>query len=84
MNCCAGRLNPRSVDPVVAAMLEHLTVHATAPLRLQEVVDLAGYTPQHVNRLFKRRFGRSPTEYRTAAAGEGALSPDRLERATVA
>lgn len=60
-----GTLDPRPIDPVVARVLEELPSHVGRPVMLDELASRAGYTPQHLNRLFKRTLGITPLRYLT-------------------
>jgi AraC-like DNA-binding protein len=67
-----GALRPQPIDPVVAEMLQELPLHIARPTALQELARQSGYTPQHLNRLFRRALGITPLQH---------LSRLRMERA---
>lgn len=59
----AGLLQPREVDPVVFAVLEELNRRMNRPVMLGELAELTGYSPQHLNRVFRRELGVTPLQY---------------------
>lgn len=65
-------LRPRPIDPIVAEMLETLPKRLDRPTTLRELAKEAGYTPQHLNRLFRRSLGVTPLQH---------LGRMRMERA---
>ncbi len=67
-----GMLRPRPIDPIVAEMLEQLPRHISHPTALSDLARQAGYTPQHLNRLFRRALGITPLQH---------LGRMRMERA---
>ncbi|MGH7214606.1 MAG: helix-turn-helix domain-containing protein [Tepidisphaeraceae bacterium] len=69
-----GLLRRRAVDPLIADMLEELDRRIERPTDLRELARLAGFTPQHLNRVFRRSLGFTPLQY---------LNRMRLERAAV-
>lgn len=50
----------RRLDPLVADVLGHLERHLDADLTLTDLAEHAGFTPQHLNRLFRRQLGDTP------------------------
>lgn len=58
-------LAPRPIDPVVARILAELPGHIARPVSLNELAEHAGYTPQHLNRLFRRTLGVTALQYLT-------------------
>ena len=58
-------LRPRPLDPVVAALLEELERRIDRPTMLGDLAAFAGYTPQHLNRVFNRVLGVTPLQYLT-------------------
>lgn len=67
-----GLLTPRALDPVVAGLLDELPRRLMEPVSLNELADRAGYSPQHLNRIFRRELGVTPLKH---------LMRLRLERA---
>ncbi len=58
-----GQLQPQSLDPVVTAVLDRLTRRPGAATSLDELARFAGYTPQHLNRMFRRVLGVTPLQH---------------------
>jgi len=73
-NAARGLIGSRSVDPIVADMLDELTRRMDKPTTLGQLAKLAGYTPQHLNRVFQRSLGVTPLQHlghlRMEKAGE--------------
>lgn len=67
-----GLLRPRVADPLVAKLLDELDQRLTHPVTLSELSLRSGFSPQHLNRIFRRALGMTPLQY---------LSRMRLERA---
>lgn len=65
-------LTPRPLDTVVAGLLDELPQRLTEPVTLTELAECAGYSPQHLNRIFRRELGVTPLKH---------LMRLRLERA---
>lgn len=61
----AGRLDPQPLDPIVAQLLDELEDSVASPPTLDELAEHAGYSPQHLNRLFKQAIGLTPLQYLT-------------------
>ncbi len=68
----AGLLRTTQADPVVALTLRFLDAHLADDLRQGDIARAAGYTCQHLNRLFRRALGATPLD---------CLAGLRLERA---
>lgn len=68
----AGTLRQRPVDPLVAAVLDELNQRLAEPTSLDWLAQRSGFTPQHVNRVFRRVLGVTPLQY---------LSRMRMDRA---
>src|SRR5688500_413536 len=62
-DAAVGALTQRPVDPRVAEVLEELNRRVGRPTSLDELAEWAGYTPQHLNRLFRRVLGVTPLQY---------------------
>jgi AraC-like DNA-binding protein len=62
-DAAAGLLAPRAVDPLVAEMLDELTRRLDHPVTLDDLARWAGFTPQHINRTFRRVLGVTPLQY---------------------
>ena len=61
----AGLLVARPVDPVVADVLDELRSRINQPTTLEELAQWAGFSSQHLNRLFSRLLGVTPLQYLT-------------------
>ncbi len=68
-----GLLVAQTLTPVVADVLRHLHEHFAEEISLDELASYAGYSPQHLNRLFQRELGTTPLKH---------LMAMRLDRAT--
>ncbi len=62
-NHARGLLHPRPGDPLVAAMLAELERHLDREATLDELARHAGFSPQHLNRVFTRSLGTTPLKY---------------------
>jgi AraC-like DNA-binding protein len=71
-DAAAGLLDARGADPVVMGILRFLEHELAARHNLGDLARRAGYTPQHLNRLFLRALGMTPL---------ACLAGMRLERA---
>jgi AraC-like DNA-binding protein len=83
----AGRLPARTTAPVVAGVLAFIEQHLDEALPLSRIAQHAGYTPQHLNRLFRRDLGATPLACLHGLRMERAallLREDRLEVQAVA
>lgn len=69
-----GLLRPRAIDPVVAKVLDHLTARVDRPMTLDDLAAFAGYTPQHLNRMFRRVLGVTPLQYLSRLRMDGAAA----------
>lgn len=58
-----GTLRQRPVDPLVAAVLEELNLRLAEPTSLDWLSHHSGFTPQHLNRVFRRLLGLTPLQY---------------------
>lgn len=72
-NAQQGLICGKPLDPVVADMLEELNKRVAAPTRLDDLAQLAGYSAQHLNRVFGKALGLTPMQY---------LQRIRMERAS--
>ena len=73
-DAAAGTLRQRPIDPLVVAVLEELNQRIEEPVTLDDLAHLSGFTPQHLNRVFRRVLGTTPLQY---------LARMRMERAAV-
>lgn len=64
-NADRGLLRHRALDPLVAELMEQLNADYQAPFTLDELAARAGYSAQHLNRLFRREVGMTPLQYLT-------------------
>lgn len=69
----AGKLG-RGLDPVVADVLTYLEAHLSTEVTSATLAAHAGYTIQHLNRLFRRQLGDTPLRIHASM---------RLDRAVV-
>jgi AraC-like DNA-binding protein len=58
-----GRLQSRGVSPMVMRLLEESSRWIDRRARLPQLAQRAGYSPQHLNRLFHRALGCTPLKY---------------------
>ena len=66
-NAARGLLRPRPADPVVVEVLELMIEQLEKPLTLDSLAGHAGYSPQHLNRVFQRVLGTTPMKFLAAA-----------------
>jgi AraC-like DNA-binding protein len=66
-----GALGQRPLDPLVSQLLDELNQRLNRPTELAELAIWSGYSPQHLNRVFRRELGVTPLQY---------LARMRLER----
>ncbi len=86
-NAARRLLAHRQVDPLIAAVLEELTRHLDQPPALDDLAAWAGYSPQHLNRTFRRTLGVTPLQYLARMRMQAAsrlLMEDRLSVAAIA
>ena len=79
-----GLLQSRSADPLVADLLDEIQRHLDRPLTLASLAQRAGYSQQHLNRVFQRVLGTTPLKYLAATRLERAADLLRDQRLTVA
>ena len=60
-----GTLRYSPLDPLVMQVMEELNRRLGEPTRLEDLAAWAGYTAQHLNRLFQRQIGMTPLQYLT-------------------
>ncbi len=65
-NSRRGLLEVRSPDPLVAELLDELDRRVGKPTALADLARVAGYSPQHLNRTFRRVLGVTPLQHLTA------------------
>ena len=58
-----GLLQPRPLDPIVTEVMSALNERVDQPTSLDELAQWAGYSAQHLNRLFRRQLGITPLQY---------------------
>ncbi len=58
-----GLLTQRATDPLLAELLDELSRRIAQPTTLDDLAQLAGYTPQHLNRTFRRELGVTPLQH---------------------
>lgn len=61
----AGQLTHRNVDPLIVQMLEALNHRIDRPTTLDDLASVAGFSAQHLNRVFNRLLGMTPLQYLT-------------------
>lgn len=83
-NAARGLLTPRPADPLVATLLDEIQAHLDHPLTLADLAERAGYSAQHLNRVFQRVLGTTPLKYLAAARLERAAELLRHQSLTVA
>ncbi len=71
-NAARELLQPRPADPMVVEVLALIDGKLNTPLTLDYLAAHSGYSPQHLNRIFKRVLGTTPMKY---------LAATRLDRA---
>ncbi len=64
-DAAANRLTPRPADPLVADMLGDLERRIAKRTTLKDLATAAGYSPQHLNRLFRQTLGVTPMQQLT-------------------
>lgn len=83
-----GWLQHRVTDPLVAEILEELRRRADRPVRLGDLARWSGYSPQHINRVFRKVLGVTPLQHhlrlRMDRAAETLLDNPNTRIATVA
>jgi transcriptional regulator GlxA family with amidase domain len=57
-----GRLGAKALDPTVAAVLDGFRKRLHAPVELTSLATSVGFSPQHLNRLFRRALGVTPLQ----------------------
>jgi AraC-like DNA-binding protein len=57
------QLNPKSVDPLVHAVLKYLDDCLDRPITLDDLAHFAGVSKQHLNRTFQNVIGTTPLQY---------------------
>src|SRR5262245_60916147 len=58
-------LESTPLDPIIVRLLEKMTLWIDRPARLEELARQAGFSPQHMNRIFHRALGSTPLKYLT-------------------
>jgi AraC-like DNA-binding protein len=79
-----GTLKQRDVDPLVAELLDELNHRINHETTLDDLADWSGFSPQHLNRLFRRVLGVTPLQYLARMKMEEAASLLADDRWTVA
>ncbi len=62
-NAARGLLDQGVADPLVAELLVLIGNHVDRPLTLEFLARRAGFSPQHLNRVFQRTLGTTPLKY---------------------
>lgn len=86
-NDLRGLIEPRPLEPIILAVMEQLNHRFAEPTDLPALARWAGYSPQHLNRLFRRQIGMTPLQYLTRLRMQHAaalLGDDRLTVAAIA
>ncbi len=82
-----GLLTQRPIDPLVSKILDELNRRLSRATSLRDLAERSGYSPQHLNRLFRRVLGVTPLQYLTRMRMERAaalLAEGRLTVSAVA
>lgn len=58
-----GTLRQRSIDPLVAEVLDEMNRRLDRPTSLDDLAQWSGFSPQHLNRVFGRTLGVTPLKY---------------------
>jgi AraC-like DNA-binding protein len=82
-NAARGLLTYQNQDPLVLGVLEELNRRLTQPTTLEELADLAGFTAQHLNRVFRKALGMTPLQYLYRMRMEQAARLLRDDRQTI-
>lgn len=69
-----GLLKQRPIDPLVADIVDELSQWIDKPLSLDDLAAQAGYSPQHLNRVFRRVLGVTPLQHLTRLRMERAAA----------
>jgi len=71
-NTREGLFTYRAADPIVAEMMDEMNRDLTRPITLAALAKQAGYTPQHLNRVFRREIGMTAMQYLARARMQSA------------
>lgn len=71
-DAAVNRLSGKPIEPLVLDLLDELQQRVDEPVNLDDLAELSGYSPQHLNRVFNRVLGVTPLQH---------LARLRLERA---
>lgn len=82
-NADRGLLACRNSNPLILGVLEELNRRLSHPVSLEELAAKAGYTAQHLNRVFRRELGVTPLQYLHRMRMEQAAGLLRDNRQTV-
>lgn len=82
-NAARGLLTFQTQDPLVLGVLEELNRRLQQPTTLEELADKAGFTEQHLNRVFRRALGMTPLQYLFRMRMEHAAGLLRDDRQTI-
>jgi transcriptional regulator GlxA family with amidase domain len=58
-----GTLRQRSIDPLIAAVLEEMSHRIDQLTTLEDLARCSGFSAQHLNRVFRRILGVTPLKY---------------------
>jgi AraC-like DNA-binding protein len=78
-----GLLKPRIAEPVIAKLLEEIDRRISSPVTLTELARIAGFSPQHLNRVFQKVLGMTPLQYLLRTRMQRAAALLKEDRLTV-
>ena len=64
-NAARNLLTAQPADPIVTEVMAELNRRFNAPMRLDDLATWAGFSPQHLNRRFRKQLGVTPLQYLT-------------------
>lgn len=73
-DAAAGLLKQRELDPLIAELLDELYRRVDRVTTLDELAEWSGFTPQHLNRTFRRVLGVTPLQHLTRLRMERAAA----------
>ncbi|MFW6060760.1 MAG: AraC family transcriptional regulator [Phycisphaeraceae bacterium] len=62
-NARRGLLTARPADPIVTEVMDELNRRFNTPIRLDDLAAWTGFSPQHLNRRFRKQLGVTPLQY---------------------
>ena len=81
------RLTCRTIEPLITQILQKLQSSLSQDITLGDLAHWSGYTPQHLNRVFRKVLGVTPLQHLTRMRLEKAaelLSDQQLTLAAIA